>query len=320
MPDLPWLVYAFPLLMVGIVAAAAFYKWLQVRAAKQWPETTGRIVVSGSQVREVEAFDDNTEGGKTKEKRNFANIIYEYEVSRQKFRASRVSIGEDLGNFEVAETIARYPVGKVVTVYYNPRKPREAVLERDPPKGVFGCVIWGVVISVGLILFAFFGFNQLAIFLAGRIHNAPFVVALSTMGLMTLLFGFAMRRQSALATKWPKVTARITESEVDEFQGRIADKGPMTTLYRPQITYTYEFNGVNYQGSQVSLGAKVTSNSDAIARRLVAKYPKGKTFEVHVNPQNASEAVLSPNVAGAWLIWIIAAVLFGFAYYAGVHG
>ena len=53
MPDLPWLVYAFPIGMVGIVAAAAFYKWLQVRAAAQWPHTQGRIVVSGSQVREV---------------------------------------------------------------------------------------------------------------------------------------------------------------------------------------------------------------------------------------------------------------------------
>src|SRR5262245_60683776 len=111
MPDLPWLVYAFPLLMVGIVAAAAFYKWLQVRAAAQWPETQGRVVVSGSQVREVETFDDNAAGGKAKEKRNFANIIYEYEVSGQKMRCGRVSIGEDLGNFEVAETIARYPVG-----------------------------------------------------------------------------------------------------------------------------------------------------------------------------------------------------------------
>ena len=31
-----------------------------------------------------------------------------------------------MGNLEVAETIARYPVGKAVTVYYNPRKRDEA--------------------------------------------------------------------------------------------------------------------------------------------------------------------------------------------------
>ena len=72
MPDLPWLVYAFPLAMVGIIAGAAFYKWLQVRAASHWPEATGKVVVSTSQARKVETFDDDRQGGKTEEVRNFA--------------------------------------------------------------------------------------------------------------------------------------------------------------------------------------------------------------------------------------------------------
>jgi hypothetical protein len=105
MPDLPWLVYAFPLGMVGIIAVAAFYKWLQVRAAAHWPQTTGKVVVSTSQVRKVKTFDDDRQGGRGEEERNFAHIVYEYTVSGQKLRNDRVSIGEDLGNFEVAETI-----------------------------------------------------------------------------------------------------------------------------------------------------------------------------------------------------------------------
>jgi hypothetical protein len=315
MPDLPWLVYAFPIGMVGIVAAAAFYKWLQVRAAKQWPQTQGRIVVSGSQVREVESFDDDSEGGKAVAKRNFANIVYEYEVSRQKLRAGRVSIGEDLGNFEVAETIARYPLGKIVTVYYNPRRPREAVLERDPPKGVFGCVIWLVVIGTAGILFTFFGFNQASIFLAERVNNAPMVVGLSAMGLVTLLFGFALRRQGSEARKWPTVTGRINDSRVDEFLGRLDHDSTRTTLYRPLINYTYEFNGVTYTGTQVSLGAKVTSNTAGFAKRIVAKYPAGKTFTIHVNPENPAEALLSPTVTGAWIVWGAGIGLLALAYF-----
>ena len=51
------------------------------------------------------------ESGHRFEQRNFANIVYEYSVSGQKLRNNRVSIGEDRGNFQVAETIARYPVG-----------------------------------------------------------------------------------------------------------------------------------------------------------------------------------------------------------------
>src|SRR5262249_32228 len=173
MPDLPWFVYAIPLAMVGLIAVAAIYKWLQVRAAADWPETTGKVVVSTSQARKVETFDDDREGGKGEEERNFANIVYEYTVSGQKFRNDPGSTGETLANFEVAETIPRYPVGKVVTVYYDPRKPREAVLERDAPKGLFGCVAWMVVIGVGGILGSFYGFNQITIYLTSRVNNAP---------------------------------------------------------------------------------------------------------------------------------------------------
>ena len=46
MPDLPWFVYAVPLAMVGVIAAAAIYKYLQVRAAADWPQAAGKIVVS----------------------------------------------------------------------------------------------------------------------------------------------------------------------------------------------------------------------------------------------------------------------------------
>ena len=67
-------------------------------------------------------------------------------------RNNRVSIGEDLGNFGVEETIANYPVGKIVTVYYNPRMPREAVLERDAPAGVFRVMIYLILGALALVL------------------------------------------------------------------------------------------------------------------------------------------------------------------------
>jgi hypothetical protein len=51
-------------------------------------------------------------------------------------RNNRVSIGEDRGNFQVIETIAKYPAGAIVMVYYNPLHPHEAVLERDLPQGL----------------------------------------------------------------------------------------------------------------------------------------------------------------------------------------
>src|SRR6476646_5049985 len=123
-----------------LVLGAAVYKSLQVRAAKEWPSAAGKVVVSEAEVRETRVIDSDREDGYRTEKRNFANVVYEYAVAGTKLRNNRVSIGEDLGNFQVAETIAKYPVGSIVTVYYNPLHPGEAVLERDLPKGMWGCL------------------------------------------------------------------------------------------------------------------------------------------------------------------------------------
>ena len=204
--------------------------------------------------------------------RNFAHIVYEYTVSGQKLRNDRVSIGEDLGNFEVAETIARYPVGTVVTVYYNPRRPRDAVLERDAPKGLFGCVIWMVVIGIAGILGSFYGFNQVTIVLTERIQNAPMVVALSAMGLVAIrcsASSCANRAPTRATGRWRAGGSQ--RSEVNEFRGRLVDDSAVTTLYRPLVSFAYEYNGVTYVGSQVSLGVKVTSNSAAFAKKTVGR-------------------------------------------------
>ena len=179
MPDLPWFVYAIPLAMIGSSRSRRSTNGSRCARRRSGRETTGKVVVSTSETRKVKTFDDDRHGGRGEEERNFAKIVYEYQVSGQKMRASRVSIGEDLGNFEVEETIARYPVGKIVTVYYNPRRPREAVLERDAPKGMFGCVIWFVVIAVVGTLLTFFGFNQLTEYarqLMVNPNNSPIVI------------------------------------------------------------------------------------------------------------------------------------------------
>ena len=150
MPDLPWFVYAMLLAPLGLILVAAIYKTLQVRAAREWPSTPGKVVVSNSELRDVKVLDSEREAGRKLEKRNFANIVYEYSVSGQKLRNNRVSIGEDRGNFQVAETIAKYPVGTDVTVYYNSRHPREAVLERDLPQGLWGCL--GIATVIALVV------------------------------------------------------------------------------------------------------------------------------------------------------------------------
>ena len=111
MPDVPWFVYAMLLAPFGLILVAAVYKTWQVRAARAWPSTPGKVVISKPEMRDVTVMDSNRKDGRKVEQRNFANVTYEYSVAGKKLRNNRVSIGEDLGNFEVAETIAKYPTG-----------------------------------------------------------------------------------------------------------------------------------------------------------------------------------------------------------------
>ena len=151
LPDLPWFVYLMLLAPLGLLLAVAAYKTLQVRAAREWPSAPGRVVIAKAEVRDVEVIDSDRQDKHRIERRNFANVTYEYSVAGKKLRNNRVSIGEDRGNFEVAETIAKYPVGTIVTVYYNPLHPQEAVLERDLPKGMWGCLGIGTAIALAIV-------------------------------------------------------------------------------------------------------------------------------------------------------------------------
>lgn len=138
MPDLPWFVYAMLLAPLGLLLVAAVVKTWQAREARSWPQVPGKVVTSVAEMREVRVSDDDREEGYRLESRNFANVTYEYSAGGRKLRNNRISIGEDLGNFQVAEKLAKYPAGSTVTVYYNPRHPDQAVLERDLPKGLWG--------------------------------------------------------------------------------------------------------------------------------------------------------------------------------------
>ncbi len=228
MPDLPWFVYAMLLAPLGLLLGVAVYKTLQVRAAREWPSTPGKVVVSSCGGAQGQGDRQRPRERARFEERNFANIVYEYSVSGNKLRNNRVSIGEDLGNFEVAETIAKYPVGSIVTVYYNPRHPREAVLERDLPKGLWGCLGIGTAIALAVLFGAMIGFKRISEFAGAHLANPQAsvpVVALAAFGLVAALFALVWRKQSALAKTWPVVPGTIKLSGLDEYRAAPSEDG-----------------------------------------------------------------------------------------------
>ncbi|MGL4558487.1 MAG: DUF3592 domain-containing protein, partial [Afipia sp.] len=230
----------------------------------------------------------------------------------------------DRGNFEVAETIARYPVGTAVTVYYNPNRRNEAVLERDMPKGMWGCLGWMVVIAVAGVFGSAIGFHKLTEFVSTKLANpeiSGMTVALGAFGAAIALFAVGLHRHAALARKWPVVKGKIRTSGLDRFRARVDDSGSRgPIMFRANISYTYRYDSVDYTGLVASMNGQVSSTSDWGVQRYVKKYPEGAIVDVYVNPQNPSEAVLEPRATAAWVLWVAVAVIWALAYYVATKG
>ena len=324
MPDLPWFVYAMLLAPLGLLLGVAVYKTLQVRAAREWPSTSGKVVVSKAETRQVKVIDSDRAEGHRFEERNFADIVYEYSVAGRKLRNNRVSIGEDRGNFEVAETIAKYPVGAAVTVYYNPLHPDHAVLERDLPKGMWGCLGIGTAIVLAIVFGSAIGLHQLTEFASKRLVNpkvSPFVIAMSAFGFLIALFGLALQRQASLARKWPAVPGTIKSSGLEQFMSAPSESSERSQLtFQSKVSFAYRFKGIEYVSEHASLSGTVSSTSKVLMQRYARKYPTGAKVQVYVNPLDPSDAVLDARVSHIWIIWASVAFIWGVAYYAAVHG
>jgi hypothetical protein len=323
MPDLPWSVYAMLLAPLAVILFAAIYKSLQVRAASHWPSTPGKVVVSNSQVRDIRVIDRTREDGFRFEQRNFANIVYEYAVNGDKLSNNRVSIDDDRGNFGIAETIARYPAGSDVTVYFDPLHPQHAVLERDTPKGWWGCFGVGMAVALLAMFGSVFGFNQLTEFVAARLAEpklSPLVVVLAVFASVTALFALAMQRGASLAKQWPVVTGTIKISDVEQYRAapsRNYVRGPL--MHRRQASCAYRFNNVAYSYVVASLATGANSTSGWLARRFTTAYQDGSSVKVYVNPANPSEATLDPGASFAWVLWLFALAFAWAAYFAATR-
>lgn len=88
-------------------------------AALTWPTVYGEITVS-----KVNRRHDSEHGYV-----EYPHVSYTYEVNGKKYHSSNIMAGGELGGVKVESTLARYPLGSNVTVYYDPQNPKDAVLE-----------------------------------------------------------------------------------------------------------------------------------------------------------------------------------------------
>lgn len=295
----------------GLLTVATVYKYFEVRIASNWPAVPGRVVSSRVVQRRTGGIGGDQ---KHEELRNFAQVTYEYAVQGKMQRGARVSIGEDLGNFQVEETLAKYPEGASVTVYYNPTKHHEAVLERDIPEGAFKFMFWLIfgLIAAGLTLI--FGVEQLTEYLKMVLpegQNVSLSVMLAGMGLFALLIALASSREAENTRNWKSTSGRIESSGVEQFQ-TLSDSGKTLrwrTMQRAQVIYTYKVNGREYRGDKVAEGWKSSASFGFFAKRAAAKYPESAPVEVFYDPANPARALLDRRLKGGGFTYLIAFAL-----------
>ncbi len=114
-------------LVIGGIGYLLYRRNQQSMAYRQstqaWLNTTGTILMSSVQT---------SHSGRSHS--TYPVVVYSYAVNGQSYQSQRIKAGDQFLTVRVAgqaqATVARYPIGASVTVYYNPANPAESALER----------------------------------------------------------------------------------------------------------------------------------------------------------------------------------------------
>jgi hypothetical protein len=306
----PLVMWLFGAMCVAIACVIVASKLWEARRAAAWPQVTGRIVKSAIEARRHQFSGEETTVT------DAPVVEYEFAVADTTYRGTRISIGEDTGGANTEATLARYPVGASVLVYYNPADPADCVLERDVPAGFArGCallVLIGAIIAAAIYWLASSGTGLLAAHLPEG-ANAPLVVLTSAMGFAVLAFFFAGRRISKEAAGWPVTPGTVVTSGTETIHQ--TQQGREVTSYAPVVEFAYQVHGREYRSRQITLGARL-AGTQSFAEQTAARYPQGSRVEVHYDPADPSNACLRITSSASWFLLALALFCFGVAVIA----
>ncbi len=297
---------------IGMLAFAVIYKLVEVSAARRWPATTGKILSSGIAARRKPSSPHGNDVA------NYPEVIYEYRVGGRRYRGERLSIGETAGNFGVEETLARYPAGATVTVYYNPANPAEAVLERDLPPQFARGITYAFMIFLGgaaILLFSVTNVPKLLAEVLPRPAHALFVTLAGGCGLFALSLALVLHRQVAAARRWPATRGEIVSTTLPASREFGGSRGG--TKHGAQLVYTYTVAGRRYTGNRLAFGGRMSWWAPWQPQEQNENDPEGRAVQVYYDPHNPGEAVLERRAIGITWLWIVGIGLLALATLVG---
>lgn len=122
------------------------------KASAAWPTVEGKVLVATVDMSVSTDSDGDTSRTYT------PRVVYEYLVGGQQYSSDQVTIGATWNYPSQARAAAKlkYEAGQRVSVYYNPEKPSQAVLEPGSTRGAWGTLLIGIVFFAGGIAVTIF--------------------------------------------------------------------------------------------------------------------------------------------------------------------
>ncbi|HSI41034.1 MAG TPA: DUF3592 domain-containing protein [Xanthobacteraceae bacterium] len=318
---LKWFLLAILMAFDALFLAAVIAKYRESARASRWIPATGTIKSSSAQARRVARTSASGRAAiKDSELRNFAVIRYEFRANGRTVSGTRIGIADDLGNYQVAEKLKRYPVGAAVTVFHDRERPESCVLERDmPARGLEIAILGGALVAVCGVIFVLVsgGFVSGLSRLVPHADQAPAAMFVAVLGLFVSWFGVGLYRRGAATHAWPSTTGTIASSAAEgvaiRFSFNTFRDNSVGRVFRQRTVYTYCVAGVTYRSDTTSFGAQSYASFRLLAERGAARFQPGQPVEVFYNPAIPEQAVLTRGAPGQSLVWLVALGLFGLA-------
>ncbi|MBN1976502.1 MAG: DUF3592 domain-containing protein [Anaerolineae bacterium] len=146
------LIFALVFAGAGVFALVrGFIDFRTSKASRDWPSVEGQVKVAAVE-RKVESDEDGTTTSYS------PRVVYTYAISGQQYMSDQVIVGARRWHSSQARAEAKlaYQTGQQVTVYYNPNKPDQAVLEAGATRGAWGMLAIGIVFTIAGVAIAIF--------------------------------------------------------------------------------------------------------------------------------------------------------------------
>jgi hypothetical protein len=320
-------------LVCGFLAALCIgIGFTNLRTAQRsldWPSTSGEVV--RAEVEEHVDVSKDREGSGTKTTvTHESNVVYVYRVAEQEYRGQRVRFDWEMDRAEAEATVAKYPVGQTVSVYYDPDDPSDAVLEPGGNVyvyevliglGVFFVAIPAVWFAIRALVLSFLpGFRiRIDKNMASRVDEAKGwrakwaacnwiqktavvtlfpILGAALLGWMALSFSiFYAGMEGYLspdgARNWPETSGLVVTSELKPILVKRSGDEGAATYYRYDLAIAIEYRVLTSRYI-LEKNTSIVRDEDE-ARATLARFPKGRYVSVYYDPNDPSAAELTPH-------------------------